>query len=430
MAVYYSQEPTSQGCVRMGITRTLPWSLLLLTALSGCTPSRPPSAPPETALYLWQRAWNDDVRESVAKAPDHAAHLMVLVSEAGTAPIAVDWDALATTGLPVTLVFRYPHIPGDTRYAPKVLADVERAERTARIHRLVPEGVQLDFDSPTSKLADYAALLRAIRPELTPGIKLSITALPTWLPNRDFIKLARLCDYYVLQVHSFERPESIDTPLVLCDTAKVPDYVAQASKIGVPFYVAFPTHGYEVAYDATGHFAGLSAEQPEQFSYPPGVQTREVRADPAEIAGAVAKLHANPPDGYRGNVWFRMPVAGDTRNWTWSTLAAVMDGRAPTVAYRAEIRHPDPGLAEIWLAPEGEDRAPAPVEVTLSVPRDSVLAYDCVNGFHAATGTESGEVILKGTAPVGEEPILLAWYRMRDARAADAVKVRNTGDSR
>jgi hypothetical protein len=396
--------------------------LLPLLLLSACRhPAPAPHFPHEDALYLWQRAWTDEVRDALLEAPRHAGHIMVLAAEAGAPPIPVDWAALAAAQRPVTLVFRYPRLAATLDQKQQVLEDLLRADFAARQGGLTPDGVQLDFDSPTRGLPEYTALLKALRPALPAGLSLSVTALPTWLDSPHFAALVASLDYYVLQVHSFERPAHIDAPLVLCDTARIPDYTQRASAAGVPYYIAFPTHGYQVAYTPKGAFAGLIAEESESLHYPPGFDTREVRADPAAIAQAVARLRATPPAWYRGNVWFRMPVASDTRNWSWPVLAAVMEGRPPTASWSAEVRHPEPGLAEIWLASTGEDTAPLPVAVSMSIPPGEILAYDCVNGFSASPGESGNETTLRGPAPVGRDPTLIAWYRMRDAAAAEAI---------
>ncbi len=158
---------------------------------SGCKVSAPaPEFVLEDAAYVWQRLWNDDVRESLENTSVHVEQLMVLAAEAETEPIAIDWSALSKTGKPVTLVFRYPRMAGAVEYAKHVFDDVERTWANAEAAGATPVGVQLDFDSPTSKLLDYAALLRSIRPKLSVNTALSVTALPTWLGSADFQEVA------------------------------------------------------------------------------------------------------------------------------------------------------------------------------------------------------------------------------------------------
>lgn len=389
-------------------------------------------APAEHALYLWQRLWNEDVRDSLNRAPEHARHLMVLAAEDGAPAINVDWKAVAATGLPTTLVFRYPaSLGGRIEDYPAMAADyvantIFPVLDTAHAMGIRLAGVQLDYDAPTRMLQDYKQFLGNLSDRFRPGVALSITTLPTWLDDPDFIDLVAGLDYFVLQVHSFERPRSISDPLVLCDTTRIDRYLTLAEHADTPYYVAFPTHGYQVAYDADGTFIGLSAEGPDP-AWPPGCQTRKVRADPEAIAVAIQQLNTRPPPHFLGPVWFRMPVATDTRNWSWPTLAAVMSGRPPTVEYHAEVRHPEPGLAELWFTSEGEDHPARPVSLEVVVNQNAVVAFDCVNGFTAAPGTENGTVILRGTAPVGKHSILIAWYRMQNEAAAKALRLYDKG---
>lgn len=383
---------------------------------------------PVQALYVWQRVWNDDVRQSLVQAANVAQRIMVLAREDRMPPLNVDWKAVADTGLDTTLVFRYPSALGEEfrsdpiKARERVADEVLAACRDATAQGVRVEGIQLDYDAPTASLMEYARFVHGLAPLLPPELALSITALPTWLADGAFADLVGGLDYYVLQVHSFERPGSIKTPPVLCDTARIPGYVSMAERLGIPYFIAFPTHGYQVAFDAAGAFIGLSAEGPDA-AWPPGSQLREVRADPGAIAEAVKTLWADPPDHYLGAVWFRMPVASDTRNWTWPVLSAVMDGRVPRVQFQAEVRHPEPGLAEIWLASVGEDRPRSEVDVELGVSAGAVLASDFVNGFQPLPGARDSAVILRGNAPVGKEPIMIGWYRMGDTTAAATVNV-------
>lgn len=381
------------------------------------------------ALYVWQRLWTDEVRETLSRSTESVRHFMVLTHEDGMPPIAVDWKALAGTRLAVTLVYRYPEALGRELAADlegavaRVAGEINEGCNAAMAEGVRLRGVQIDYDAPTRSLGEYDSFLRKLKESISEDQALSVTALPTWLDDDAFATLVSRLDYYVLQVHSFEPPGSSGAPMILCDTEKIPGYVSRAEGIGTPYFIAFPTHGYEVAFDSGGKFIGLSAEGPDP-AWPDGAQLREVRADPAAIAGAVNALATDIPSHFRGAVWFRMPVASDTRNWTWPVLAAVMEGRVPSVRFATEIRNPDPGLAEIWLSSIGEDRPNRTVEIQVSLSEGDVLASDCVNGFTANTGGDA--VILRGPAPVDKAPILVGWYRMKDEGAALGLRVLDT----
>ncbi len=414
------------GCF-MNATRTAAVLLIPLLVLS-CTAPSPPVFPHEDALYIWQRTWNDATREGVMRATDSTAHIMVLAHEAGTVPIRVDWAALGATDRAITLVFRYPNLVADQSQLEGVVADIEGALASARGADLYPIGIQLDFDSPTSKLDQYGVLIAAIRLRLDKELAFSITTLPTWLTSESFAPLVRRLDYFVLQVHSFEPPESIEHPMAVFDPTRLTEYLTKASAVGIPFYVAFPTHGYQVTYDNEGDFAGLVAEAPASRTLLSGFERREVRAEPSVIAAAVRQLLAHPPAWYRGNIWFRMPVATDTRNWTWPALEAVMVGRVPTEGIQVELRHSAPGLVEVWAASMGEDRWPRTVSLKLMVPANKILARDCHNGFSIQT-EHSDYVILRGPISVEQEPEIVGWFRMQDDVSAQEIEVQEMGET-
>ncbi|MBB5351175.1 hypothetical protein HNR46_001409 [Haloferula luteola] len=59
-----------------------------------------------------------------------------------------------------------------------------------------PPCIQIDFDCPASRLADYAAALRRLRQQLG-TTRLSITALASWIESPDFRELAEAVDELV-----------------------------------------------------------------------------------------------------------------------------------------------------------------------------------------------------------------------------------------
>jgi hypothetical protein len=67
------------------------------------------------------------------------------------------------------------------------------------------EGVQLDYDSPSSRLTNYARFLRKLRTQIPPGWKLGITALADWsqsAPPNTLRDLVQATDEIVFQLYS------------------------------------------------------------------------------------------------------------------------------------------------------------------------------------------------------------------------------------
>ena len=73
---------------------------------------------------------------------------------------------------------------------------------------LQPAELQIDFDCAESALDEYRIWLEAMKEMIHP-IPLTLTVLPCWLKHsRSFGRLVSVVDSYVLQVHSFEPPQS------------------------------------------------------------------------------------------------------------------------------------------------------------------------------------------------------------------------------
>ena len=54
-----------------------------------------------------------------------------------------------------------------------------------------------------------------------------------------------------------------------------------------------------------------------------------------------------------GVIWYRLPVAGDSLNWSWPAMSEVMAGRAPASALTVQRRDTQVGLIEIRLTNAG-----------------------------------------------------------------------------
>ena len=93
----------------------------------------------------------------------------------------------------------------DTLAWPKNAAEGlgSRADRWARAGNRVA-GMQIDFDARTKHLGDYVTFLKAVRRDLPPRYKLSITGLMDWSANGDpqaLLKLKGIVDEVVIQTY-------------------------------------------------------------------------------------------------------------------------------------------------------------------------------------------------------------------------------------
>lgn len=388
-------------------------------------PASGPSRPIESAYYVWQMQWNDAVRDAVRVADSSATAFMVLIGEVNASGGELrlqrgypDWNTLAKARSPVTIVLRANAALGDLlqsadrgNAAAFVANAFDAAIAEANAKGATVRGVQLDYDCPSAKLASYRTLVDALRPRFA-QLEFSITALPTWLKWGDFGGLVRGLTYYVLQVHSLDPPRSFDSPIVLCDTSRIPGYLRRATSIEVPYYLALPTYGYRFVFDDKGMFTSIIAEGPAP-DLKPGYRVRTVTTDPADIARVVRATRRQPPYQLLGFVWFRLPVASDDLNWPWPTLEAVREGRTPKTMLAAELRNSGAGLYELYIANTGES-APAQVRTAVHYAPGTVLTSDTHNGFKAAYS--AGTTTLSGPAPRPGGTILAAWFRVQASR--------------
>lgn len=336
--------------------------------LIGCTPSPPPVAH-NHAAYVWQRRWSADLTATLEASRKQLTELRVLALERDPGgrwvDAAPDLAALAADGRPVVLVVRIDGFrPPDLGEAAAIAARLSEraADWQAAAVRLA--GLELDHDCARSRLPDYVGLLDALKPAL-PALPLSITALPDWTGAPGWAELLARVDHAVLQVHAVDRPER---GIFEAERAEAQARAFAAQSGGRPWRLALPAYGLALRTDREGRVTGIEAERPRGASPDRGWQ--EWRADPVAVAELLRRLWAEPPPGLAGVLWFRLPRAGDRRAWSWTTLAAVIDG-APLAADFAVESRPSPGGAlDLWIANRGNlDAAPPVIRI------DGVCAF-------------------------------------------------------
>ncbi len=296
------------------------------------------SGPLRQEVYVWQRAWTQPVREAVSQHGSNFAELAVLRAEISwntnrqpqLTRANVDYETLAKARRPVGLALRIGTYAGpftNDAIAGFITDAASRIVSEARTNNVTLAELQIDFDCAESKLDGYRMWIEAIQRRVAP-LPVTITTLPSWLDSRAFKRLATGATNYVLQVHSAARPKSSDATVTLCDPRAARRAVESAGRIGVPFRVALPTYGYQMAFASDGKFISLAAEGPRP-NWPTNALLRTVESNPAELAELVRDWTASRPAAMRGVIWYRLPVGSDKFNWNWPKLEAVMTGRGP-----------------------------------------------------------------------------------------------------
>lgn len=334
---------------------SLAFAVLLL---SGC--ERPPARPLDQQLYIWQRQWVPAHAPALRQSHGDFSGLRVLAlqafPQAGWSRARIDAALLRADGRPLIAVIR---LDGQLKVLDQdeIVAQIQQVLTDWQAQGLAPIGVEIDHDAGSARLPIYRAFLTRLRQTLPADLKLSITALPAWLDSPALPGLLATVDSSVLQVHAVSDPRQ-----GLFDPKQARRWAERWSKVTTrPFYLALPAYGVALLSQENGA-PMVESEVPIDL----GGERKELLADPQQVAGLVAGLRTDPPEHLAGLIWFRLPLTGDRRVWSLSTLGAVARGDKldSQLALELEVKG---GLYDIRLVNRGNLDSPWPQRLTLAV---------------------------------------------------------------
>ncbi|KIH83375.1 DUF3142 domain-containing protein [Pseudomonas batumici] len=334
------------------------FALCALLLLGGCQPDQP--APPlDQQLYIWQRQWRPAHEQALSASRADFSTLRVLALQAqpkaGWSRARVDLAQLKADGRPVIAVIRLdgqlPALDLD-----RARAQISQLLADWRAGGVMPTGVEIDHDSGSARLSGYTDFLIKLRGLLPPSLKLSITALPAWLDSPQLPALLQAVDSSVLQVHAVSNPR-----LGLFNPGQPRDWAERWGRVSdKAFYLALPAYGIAVLPDDGG-----APVVESEVALNRGGERRELLADPQQLATLARQLRAKPPAHLAGLIWFRLPLPGDRRAWSLSTLSAVARGEALASQWQVQLSARD-GLYDIRLDNLGNLDRPLPARVELN----------------------------------------------------------------
>jgi len=346
--------------------------LFLLTALAGCQRSVTPL--PQEA-YVWQRQWTPALIATLDEARTTFAGYRVLAAESARdgalTIVRPDLAALAAARLPITAVLRING--GDPALGSRELAarigEITSGWRQAGVNL---RGIEIDHDCASARLPDYAVLLAALRAELPLDLRLSITALPAWIDSPALAGVLAAVDESVLQVHATRAPNA---GLFDPRTAQhwIAAYAALSSK---PFLVSLPAYGVRAAFDERGHAIAVEAETPRALA---DAGSRELRADPVEVAALLREMEHAPPANLAGVLWFRLPSMDDRRSWSFATLRAVIEAAPLRPQLAVRVDGTADGASDVVVSNAGA--IDAPLGMFIGVHGRGCSSADASNGF-------------------------------------------------
>lgn len=383
----------------------------------------------DDVIYIWQRNWDKYLEDAISIIQETTGYFTVLCGDLkfeGERPtvslVDIKWPYLTQTETSATLAFRIntqasKFFATDLIYSitDNIKDAIGKAIKSAPQDEIV--GVQFDYDCPTSKLKDYARFLKIMKERLKPfkeklsEFNISITALPTWLQDKDFMELIQTTDYYVLQLHSFELPKDADQASKIFPADKALSYAEKATNLKHPYYISLPTYGYEVAFTKDGNFIGLRAENmPVLWSQ--DVKHKVVLTDPRDILAFIQEVEKTKPENLLGFYWFRIPLKSDEFNWDMKTLECVLSDKKPNIKLELDLTESKDGLYEVYLVNSGEQNIFGEVSFKINWSEDEQPLYDLMGKFHEIK-IEKGIKIF-GSAPFVGQKVLVGWFRSFD----------------
>jgi hypothetical protein len=116
----------------------------------------------------------------------------------------------------------------------------------------------------------------------------------------------------------------------------------------------------------------------------------------------------------KGIIWYRLPIASDSFNWRWTTLAAVIQGRQPASDIRFEVSSDQP--SDIVISNGGERDEALPNKIEASWEDAALVAADALADYEVAARSPTrlvfqlkSDATLSRLSPGSRRPI--GWIR-------------------
>ena len=188
-------------------------------------------------FYIWQRKYTQAVENGIIEANKSCCRKFYFIAgemenngrTIAVSPAYPDWLAGKVT--PVIRI-HIKHLSTPTANLAQQILKLYAPWQKCR-------SLQIDLDAPESKISYYTALMKELR-KLLPDTELSATVLPCHVRHKkEFLQLAEICDFYVLQIHGLEKRNGkwsiMDKNTALNAIIRAVNY-KQNFKIAAPLY--------------------------------------------------------------------------------------------------------------------------------------------------------------------------------------------------
>lgn len=339
------------------------WLGIGFGSISACQQPAPSPTPAlEQQVYIWQRQWTAQHAIALQESQHSFSQLRVLAAQAhpqeGWISANVDLQQLQKAQRPIIAVVRLDGQLSSLN-TPQLLQQIQQLVQHWQQQPMQLVGLEIDYDSGTTKLPAYVDFLRALRQQLPQSLSLSMTVLPAWLDAPALAELRAITDHSVLQVHAVNRiAQGLFDPKQAATW--IERYQQQAQR---PFYVALPAYGAAVT---------ASGAIESEVSLPEAGARQEYTVDPRAVAALMQQIKRQRPAQLKGWVWFRLPLPNDQRAWAWSTLQKVMTEQPLQAQLQLRANPTTAGLYDLTLVNFGDLPAVLPASIDLQAQACSV----------------------------------------------------------
>lgn len=361
------------------------------------------------------------------------------------------WSSRAD-GIAIHLVFNFDasivkafaDLPNES-LAAAILPEIAKSRAAAERAGLTVAGVQLDLDSPTSRLPKYADMLHRIRAGLpSPTLALSITALPTWYGSANLEPVLHEIDFAAPQYYEAKIGPTLGEYATVSQPAKTERGLKAAGWRGAPFFSGSPVYGHAIVYNARGKLVGAFHDMGlvEAMRHPAFRLTRSFGADedghpatpstyigedvydlealvdasdgqgkgyhvlydvptPISLSRLLSLLRRKRPGNCLGTILFRYPQPGEASTLPLSTVAAAIRGDAMRPEIKVSL---EPKAAPWELLDSGVSPDRKPMDIAVKVTNignaNTFIAADAVTINLALVEATTTETTVRGADSV------------------------------